>query len=367
MQKEAIYLHGGTPQCDMVRLGVPVRPVIDFSVNLNPLGPPPVIKEKWQELIEAVDHYPSVEGDGVAHYYERVCKIASRNFLAGNGSTEMIYLLPRVLGFKRAAVLTPSYHDYERASLLAGAKVQRCALALNDDFALPSEGQLMELLDKVDAFWIARPNNPTGNLFSKRRILALAEKFPQKWFIVDEAFVQFLADWETNSFLTENPRPNILVLHSLTKFFAIAGLRLGGVVGSEPVISRLKKAKEPWTINGIADRVASLLVDGSDYENETRSCVREERTRVFQGLQAVEGIIPYPPAANYILCQWVKTANLDDMMRHLLSNGAYVRDCRNFPGLEESFFRIGLKSRKQNDLLLSLLASFQPASRASGS
>jgi len=360
MKMELRHKHGGAPQLDMARLGVPYGPVLDFSVNLNPLGPPPIIKEKWQELLEAVEHYPSVEGDGVAHYYETVCKIPSRNFLAGNGSTEMIYLAPRVLGFKRVAVFTPSYHDYERASLLAGAKVIKAPLSFHDDFAFPTEGQLIDLLNNVDTLWIGRPNNPTGNLFSKSLILEFADRFPQKWFIVDEAFVQFLSDWETNSLLTEKPRSNILVLHSLTKFFAIAGLRLGGIVGSEPVISRLKKAKEPWTINGIADRVASLLVKCSDYENETRSVVKEECNRIFDGLQALEEIIPYPPSADYILCQWVKTGNLDDMIRHLLSNGVYVRDCRNFPGLGENFFRIGIKNPKDNDLLLSLISSFQP-------
>ena len=131
-------------------------------------------------------------------------------------------------------------------------------------------------------------------------------------------------------------------------------------MGSEPVISQLKKAKEPWAINGIADRVASLLIDCSDYENETRSVVKKECSRVFEGLQAMEGIIPYFPSANYILCRWVKTGNLDDMIRYLLSNGVYVRDCRNFPGLEKNFFRIGIKKPEDNDLLISLISVFQP-------
>ena len=195
MKRESLYVHGGTPQRDMIRLGVPLRPVLDFSINLNPLGPPPIIREKWQGLFETVEHYPSVEGDGVAHYYETVCNISARNFLAGNGSTEMIYLAPRVLGFKRAGVITPSYHDYERASLLAGATVVRWPLSSHDDFAFPTDDQLRTLLKNVDALWIARPNNPTGNIFPKRRILEFAHRFPEKWFLVDEAFVQFLADW----------------------------------------------------------------------------------------------------------------------------------------------------------------------------
>ncbi len=231
MKRESLYLHGGTPQLDMVRLGVPIRPVSDFSVNLNPLGPPPIIKEKWKELLEAVEHYPSVEGDGIANYYQSIYGISPNNFLAGNGSTELIYLIPRVLRFKRVAVLTPSFHDYERASLLAGAKVAKCSLSPHDDFVFPTEDRLLEVLEKVDAFWIARPNNPTGNLFSMKLILKYTRMFPEKWFIIDEAFIQFLDDWKSNSFLAAKPMPNVLVLNSLTKFYAIAGLRLGRAYG----------------------------------------------------------------------------------------------------------------------------------------
>jgi len=359
MKNELQYKHGGTPRLDMVRLGVPIRPVLDFSVNLNPLGPPTIIREKWQELLESIEQYPSVGGDGVSHYYQTICRIPSRNFLAGNGSTELIYLIPRVLKFKRVAVITPSYHDYERASLLAGAKVVRCPLSPHNDFAFPAEDPLMDVLKKVDALWVARPNNPTGNLFSMKLILKYTKMFPEKWFIIDEAFIQFLDDWKSNSFFSAKPKSNVLVLNSLTKFYAIAGLRLGGLMGSEQVISRLKKAKEPWAINGIADRVASLLIRCADYDDKTRLIVREESRRVFTGLKNLDGVIPFSTSANYILCQWVKTGDLDDMIRHLLSNGVYVRDCRNFPGLEKNFFRIGIKNPKDNDLLLSLISSFE--------
>lgn len=360
MKNELQYKHGGTPRLDMIRLGVPLGPVLDFSVNLNPLGPPAIIKEKWGELFEEIEQYPSVEGDGVARYYQTIYGISHNNFLAGNGSTELIYLIPRVLRFKRVAVLTPSFHDYERASLLAGAKVVRCPLSPHDDFAFPAEDQLMNVLKKVDALWVARPNNPTGNLFSMKLILKFTRMFPEKWFIIDEAFIQFLDDWKSNSFLAAQPMPNVLVLNSLTKFYAIAGLRLGGLMGGEQVISRLKKAKEPWTINGIADRVASFLIQCADYDDETRLVVREERRRVFTGLKNLDGVIPFSISANYILCQWVKTGDLDDLLSYLLSNGAYVRDCRNFPGLGENFFRMGLKTADDNDRFLSLISSFQP-------
>jgi len=132
-------------------------------------------------------------------------------------------------------------------------------------------------------------------------------------------------------------------------------------MGSEQVISRMKKAKEPWTINGIADRVASLLIQCSDYDDEARQFVSQESRRVFTGLKNMDGVIPFSTSANYILCQWVKTGDLDDLLGYLLTNGVYVRDCRNFPGLEKNFFRMSIKNPKDNDLLLSLLFAFHPS------
>jgi len=359
INSDSEYIHGGVPKTDMQRLDVAERRVLDFSVNLNFFGPPPIIEEKWPELFETIEQYPSVNGDGVAGYYQSACGVSPHNFLAGNGSTELIYLVARVLEYRKAAIITPSFHDYERASVLAGAEVIRCPLSPHNDFALPRNEELIKVLEKVDALWIARPNNPTGNLFEKNLILELADHFPEKWFIVDEAFVQFLDDWKEKSLLTEDPKPNILVLNSLTKFYAVAGLRLGGIVGHEKVISRMKHAKEPWAINGIADRVASLISDCSDYDEKSRSAHNAEKKRVFQALKEMDGILPFPPSVNYILCQWRKTDNLDHLLAHLLEKGFYLRDCRNFPGLEKNFFRMGLRIPEENDHLLSVMSSFE--------
>ena len=354
------HQHGGAPRQAFSRFGLPEKPVMDFSVNLNPLGPPPVIEEKWPDLFEGIIPYPGVEGEGVNRYYESACGLSSSNFLAGNGSTEMIYLAPRILGFKKAAILTPSFHDYERACVLAGTEVIRIPLLRDDGFAWPDENRMMETLKTVDALWLANPNNPTGNRFSRDLIFDLATKFPDKWFLVDEAFVQFLDDWKEESFLTKPPSKNVLTIHSLTKFFAIAGLRLGGIAGHESVIERLRGAKEPWTVNGIADRVAAMLVDYGDYENKTRAMVKKEGQRLFEALMKIDGITPFPPSANYLLCHWYKTRNLDDLLAHLLRKGFYIRDCRNFPGLEDNYFRLGLRIPEENDLLISHMAALDP-------
>ncbi len=351
------YQHGGNPQSDLVRFGLIDRPALDFSVNLNSQGPPEIVHNNWMELLKNIEGYPSVDGDGIAYYYQNRFGLSPENFLASNGSTEMIYLVPRMLRFKSIVIITPSYHDYERASLLAGADVIRFPISARDGFTFPEIINVIEIIKDVDALWLGRPNNPTGTLVSKEDVLELAKRFPDKWFIVDEAFIQFVEDWEEKSLLNETVRPNILVLHSLTKFYALAGLRMGGVAGGKEAISRIKEAKEPWSINGIADKVAPLLLDCTDYEQRTLSLVAKERNRIYQKLNELEGIRPFPSSANFILCQWSRGRNLDDLILHLLMNSVYVRDCRNFSGLQEGFFRVGIKSARDNETLISLLAS----------
>ncbi len=352
------YQHGGNPADELNRLNLQDKPVLDFSVNLNPFGIPPIINEKWVELLETIENYPSVEGDGIAHYYQEKFSISPGNILAGNGSTEIIYLLPRVLRFKQVLIITPSYHDYERASVMAGAKVKRFPLLSNSNFASIDVDELVRSLNNADALWFGRPNNPTGSLLPKDVILDLAARFPDKWFLIDEAFIQFVDKWEDESFIGKQMLPNIIVIHSLTKFYALAGLRMGGVIGSEELISRLRDAKEPWSVNGVADRVAHLLLECNDYEQESRLEVSRERARVYNALEELEGITPFPSNTDFILCRWASTGNLDDLIQYLLVNGVYVRDCRNFPGLKDNFFRIGLRMAGENDQLLSILSSF---------
>ena len=350
------YQHGGSAGLDLARFNLPERPVLDFSINLNSLGIPRIVREKWTGLLETLHRYPSVDGSGIVRYYKEKFNIHTQNILAGNGSTEMIYLEPRALRLKRVLVITPSYHDYERASILAGAEVARLPITPGNGFSLPGVDQLAVAARGCDALWLGRPNNPTGNLIPKEFILEFAGRFPEQLLIVDESFIQFVENWAEESLLTEHIRPNILVVHSLTKFYALPGLRMGGLVGAKNLVSRLRQIKEPWSINGIADKIAPLLLECADYEDITRSSVSKERCRIYRDLKALDGITPYPSCANFILSQWSRTGDLDDLMRHLLSNGVYLRDCRNFPGLDRNFFRIGLRAHYENDRLISLLS-----------
>jgi threonine-phosphate decarboxylase len=332
-------------------------PVVDFSVNLNPLGCPELVRSRWSELMAGIDSYPSLDGDGIAGYLRKRLGLEKENVLGANGSTEMIYLVPRALGLRRVGVVSPCYHDYYRASILAGADVLRIPLSPEERFSPLPPKRLSAVLEDADALWLGNPNNPTGT-FAPRELLAdLAERFPRKWLIVDEAFMPFDAAWEAESLAVPPLLPNVLVIHSLTKFYGLAGLRLGGLTASGEVVERLRGFKEPWTVNSVSEALAPLLLETGDYEAETRRLVAEERSRLRAALEGVDGLAVFPSRANFLLCRWDREPDLDPLLRGLLARGICVRDCRNFPGLESGYFRVAVRTPEDNDRLVEGLTS----------
>ena len=339
----------------MERLGVPVKDVLDFSVNVSPLGIPEEITQLWPSLIKAVDDYPSIGGKGVTLFFQDRFGIRPKNILAGNGSTEFIYLVPQVLKLKKIAVVFPSFSDYTRSALTAGAKVIPLKLSSKNGFTCPEYKELRRALIQADALFVGNPNNPTGTIYPRELLLRLAREFPSKWIIVDEAFIQFLENFEQITLINHTNIKNILVILSLTKFYNLPGLRIGAIRGSEAIISRLENIKPPWTINNIAEHCALELRKSKVYEIRLKLLVHQERERLYSILQSLKRIIVFRPTANFIIGQWQKTDNLDDLMRYLLQQGIYIRDCRNFPGLEENYFRTSIRTAEENNRLIETL------------
>jgi threonine-phosphate decarboxylase len=295
-----------------------------------------------------------VHGDGIRYYYEERFGIPASRVAPGNGSTELIYLLPRALDLNTSLIITPSYDDYQRACAISGTRIKRYTISLGNDLHYEIDS-LKEHMEGVDSVWMGRPNNPTGTLFPKELVVELVSKYPDKWVIIDEAFIQFVDKWEKESFLMHHVYPNLIVLHSLTKFYSLAGLRLGAVIAHEHVINRIMSLKEPWSVNGVSERVAMLLVGCREYEAESSRFLNHERERFFEELQAVASVEVFPTRSNFFLCRLNMDLSLDEFIRSLLEHGIYVRDCRNFHGLNGNYFRIGIRLKEQNHLLINII------------
>lgn len=333
-----MHNHGGHPEYDFERLGIEPGPVIDFSVNISPLGVPRAIQDLWPELLNDNLFYPTTDGSGVKQFYESRFHISADCVLAGNGSIDLIYDIPRILNIKRALIPQPSFHDYTRACQAIGAKI--------------INGQL-DQLEGCDAHFLGNPNNPTGKLIPADILLQLADNFPDVMFFIDEAFIQFVENSDDITLLhPERLRDNILVFHSLTKTYALPGLRIGACISTPKTISFLESKRAPWMVSRIAERVAEVLSSCSAYEQDVLELTSLERIRLFHALHEHNLFTVTPGAANFLLAQWKGSGNLDDLLKHLLINSCYVRDCRNFPGLEENWLRIGIRTKEENDFLL---------------
>ncbi len=355
MTRDNLYHHehGGEPER---RFGLRREDVLDFSVNISPISPP--LPEETIDSCE-LHRYPSIDGGGVAGFYRDRFGLARECVLPVSGAIEGIYLIPRALGIRRAVILTPSFFDYERACRIAGSRVTCLWLEEKKRFELPCMEILAGRIGESDAIFAANPNNPTGTRFPKEVFLELASRFPDKWFVMDEAFIQYTDDFPLSSLMQDvRAMKNVLVVHSLTKFYALPGLRLGAVIAHPDTVGTLLKHKEPWTVNAVAERVAGELFNCGEYEKEVRTLIATERAKIFRQLKSVPEITVRGYGANFFLAQWNAGSDLDELLEYLIGRGIHVRDCRNFPGLEDNYFRFSIRKPEENDYLLEQLLSF---------
>ncbi len=346
--------HGGDIFEVCEKLNIPEDQLLDFSSNINPLGPPPPTQEILARSSAAVGRYPDMECRKLRRHLAEHLGVQSERILVGNGSTELIYLLARRFAPRRATTFPPCYQDYWRASELAGAEVAGYVAADEENF-IHSDAALQSGCQSADLVWIGNPGNPTGVVIDRERIRTLAKAHADIIFVVDEAFMEFLPDCAERTLLGA-PEPNIIVLRSLTKFFALAGLRLGFLVAAPEMVRHLAAAKEPWTVNGLAQAVGEHLYDDADYVARTREIVAQEREFLMRELAGIPGLHPFPSLANFLLTRLdTQTITSAGIKHQLLHHRILIRDASNFRGLDSRFFRVAVKSREDNVKLIEAL------------
>jgi threonine-phosphate decarboxylase len=226
-----------------------------------------------------------------------------------------------------------------------------------DGFELNVEGLLFTLTQGYDALYLCNPNNPTGILTAKeemKRILTQTER-EKVWFILDEGFIDFEEEESLKREAETSTR--LILLRSLTKFFALPGLRVGYMISNPEVIEKFRRKKEPWNVNTLAQIAAVESLRDNGYRSRTNKFIPQERDLLIQGLRSIPGFIPYPSAANYLLVQLHPSLNLTaaELREKLILRGILIRDCNSFHHIGPYFFRIAVRSRKENRFLLKAL------------
>ena len=346
------FQHGGDIRRLAARAGVSQDELLDFSANINPLGLPVGFRSLIRRRLNEILHYPDPRAAGVIAAVSRRYGIPPEEIIVGNGSTEILYALPRALSRGRAVIPVPSYADYAVASALAGMEVVKVALSEHRGFILEMD-ELEDHLQGDEIVFIGRPNNPTGLSCAAVAIRAAARCHPDTVFVIDEAFADFVPAMDR--LLVRRP-PNVIVLCSLTKFHAIPGLRLGFAAGAAAVMEKIGGFIPPWTVNALAQAAGETVLDDDDYRRRTLALIEKERRFLSEGLRDRFAFHVYPGEANFLLAR-IDGRKMDapGLAAKLLKKGIAIRRCDNFTGLDRRFFRVAVRKRPENEALLAAL------------
>ncbi len=350
------FTHGGNVFAIARSLGIPPEEIVDFSASINPLGPAPGVREAVAEAFDRLVHYPDTACTELREALAAQHGLSAGQLCVANGSTELIYLLPRLVGGKRALVVAPAFSEYEHALTLAGWDVDFLYLRPREGFRLSLPHLEEKLGEGFDLLFLCNPGNPAGNLIEPaetERVMDLAQA-AGAFIVLDEAFIDFHEKSSSKAMAVRSG--NCVVLRSMTKFYALPGLRLGYAVASERVIGRLERLRAPWSVNTLAQAAGLASLVDSAYREQTLRLVAAERDFLAGALVDVAGLVPHPSAANYLLVEMEAGQSAGELRRRLLADRLLIRECGNFMGLDDRFFRVAVRRREENERLVMALA-----------
>ncbi len=406
------FEHGGNIYRFAEELKMQERKVMDFSASVNPLGVSKKIKTEMRKHLKYLHNYPDPEAKRLRKRLAQYHGIDLETILCGNGSTEFIYLITKALRPQKVLIPAPTFSEYERAIILqntpppppplpqgegnslkisspsrvgidsyrgegkGGGESQTSGLwnsgfikyfmldnkngfeIIPDKFIAAMKGDINSGLSDTpcEMAFLCNPNNPTGRLLRSsdvKRIADAAKEF-KCYLIVDEAFIDFCADDSVIKDVRDNPY--LIVLRSMTGFYALSGLRIGYGIFPQHFIERLKKYKEPWTINNLAQRAAVVALKDKVYRSETFRLIKEEKQFLEKSFRKI-GIEFFVSDANFYL---LKMSSANEIFQQLKRKGILLRDCSDFKGLDSTYLRVAVKSHKENTILIKELTSILP-------
>ncbi|MBC7390256.1 MAG: pyridoxal phosphate-dependent class II aminotransferase [Opitutaceae bacterium] len=313
----------------------------DFSTNVWYGGEPKGLKEHLLSHWEIVNRYPEAIGESLSEKIANHFDLASENILVNNGSTESIYLISQAWQQSSSEIVTPSFAEYEDS----------CKLYKHSIKFVSWDDLHSELRVKADLFFICNPNNPTGAVFLG--LERLLENNPKTTFIIDEAFIDFTDAIESIVGLVKNFK-NLVVLHSLTKTYAIPGLRLGYIVAHPEIIAKLKAFKFPWSINALALEAGHFIFDNFQNIQIPLEHLLKDKKNFVHSLADLP--VNITQSHTHFFLGEILDGTASDLKRSLLENhGLLIRDASNFKGLNSRHFRLATLSPDKNQLLIEAL------------
>ena len=331
----------------------PEPDIIDFSSNVNPLGPNPKVLKIIKNHLDTLKIYPDSNSFKLRKNLQRYTKIPSSQIVIGNGATEIIYNFCNAFLTKKTPVLipVPTFGEYEVAAKLAGAKVKFYkTINLKNNLQ-----DFISKLPKNGCIFICNPNNPTGFLLSKNYLkkIIIAAKKKNTLVFLDECFIELVPNVNESVILLVKKYENLFILRSFTKSFGLAGIRIGYGIGTKKLVSILNNIKIPWNVSGLAQHAALASISNPNYLERSKKIIHRELKYLKKNISKSENFQCYDSVTNFILIK--SKFESSKLKQKLLKKKILVRDCSNFRGLNKNHIRIAVKKRKENKKLVEAL------------
>lgn len=334
--------HGGNVSWAASLVGCSPSAILDFSASINPLGTPKSAIDAIQAHLPRLRDYPDPNYPQVRSMLAQIHQLSPDWILPGNGSAELLtWACWDLAELDQTMLFVPAFGDYFRALNAFGAKIQRNPIESNLEGSR-SAGLLLN-----------NPHNPTGKLFDRAWIQEQLDQFALV--VVDEAFMDFLPP--DQSLISEIERyPNLVILRSLTKFYALPGLRFGYAIAHPDRIKTWQQRRDPWSVNTLAEVAAEAVLQDYEFQRQTFNWLNSARPQLFEELKAIGGLSPLPGVANYLLVK--SERSVSQLQKQLLEHDKIlIRDCLSFAELGDRYFRIAVRLPAENQRLIDGLTS----------
>ncbi|MCL2642007.1 MAG: histidinol-phosphate aminotransferase family protein [Candidatus Bathyarchaeota archaeon] len=351
--------HGGDVWGFARKYNIPLEEVLDFSGPINHLGPSPKALESVKENSKLIKFYPDpnpVELCNCIAKYVNQPSVTSDNIILGNGSIELIYMITEIFSKTNfnAVVPVPSFTEYEKAALRLGG--QTIYVPLPSDFSMENEKIKKAITPDTKIVSICNPHSPSGRLYLKDEILDLVEYCQEKnvVFSIDENYIEFTDKEQTETMAGYvNKYENLFVIRSVTKFYGMPGIRFGYGVAAKSLIDQLLDVRQPWSINGLAGSVTLAAFSDHEFIENTKRTIAQERVKFAKQLNEISGLQVFPSDANFLLVK-ITSRNITStkIKEELAKMGMLIRDCCTFVGLDNTYFRVTVRSDKDNQKLV---------------
>ncbi len=334
--------------------------MLDFSGPINHLGPSLEALEAVKQNAKLIRYYPDpnpveIREEIAAYVGHGIC---ADNVILGNGSIELIYMVPEMFekGFK-AVIPVPSFTEYEKAALRVGGTP--IYVQLPDDFALNTADIKKAVTADTKIMCICNPHSPSGTLYSREKVLELLDFCQKKGIIfsIDENYIEFAAKGEETTLAGYvKEYENLFVIRSVTKFYGMPGIRFGYGLAAESLIDTLQAVRLPWSINGLAGIATLAAFHDKEFIANTKRTIAKEKAQFAKLLTDVGGLKVFPSETNFLLVKILNPKLTSTALREeLAKEGLLIRDCCTFVGLDNSYFRVTVRSPEDNQKLVSSL------------